>query len=150
MTSSGRWHGDERYFGMHYDLHAGAGDTDLGSRCGMEELVPMLELTAPDFVQTDCKGHPGYTSWFSKVPNASVPPGLKHDAMMQWRQATRKLGLPLHCHYSGVWDAAAGARQMLISAERRAFAAQRARQVVYVELTMHPEFARKYMKALYF
>ncbi|MEI6970586.1 MAG: alpha-L-fucosidase [bacterium] len=110
MTSSGRWHGDERYFGMHYDLHAGAGDTDLGSRCGMEELVPMLELTAPDFVQTDCKGHPGYTSWFSKVPNASVPPGLKHDAMMQWRQATRKLGLPLHCHYSGVWDAAAGAR----------------------------------------
>jgi len=39
---------------------------------------------------------------------------------------------------------------MLISASRRALASQRARQVVYVELTVHPEFMRKYMKALYF
>ena len=77
------------------------------------ELVPMLELMAPDFVQTDCKGHPGYTSWFSQVANASVPAGLKQDALMQWRQATRKLGLPLHCHYSGVWDKAAGAKCIL-------------------------------------
>lgn len=46
--------------------------------------------------------------------------------------------------------AGAGARQMLVSAARRAFAAQRARQVAYVELTVHPEFTRKYMKALYF
>lgn len=46
--------------------------------------------------------------------------------------------------------AGAGARQMLVSAARRAFAAQRARQVTYVELTVHPEFTRKYMRALYF
>jgi hypothetical protein len=110
MAYNGKWHGDECYFGLHYDLHAGAGDTDLGTRCSEAELVPMLELMAPDFVQTDCKGHPGYTSWFSKVADASVAPGLKQDALMQWRQATRKLGLPLHCHYSGVWDKAAGAK----------------------------------------
>lgn len=110
MPYHGKWYGDERYFGLHYDLHAGAGDTDLGTHCSEAELVPMLELMAPDFVQTDCKGHPGYTSWFSKVADASVPPGLKQDALMQWRQATRKLGLPLHCHYSGVWDTAAGAK----------------------------------------
>jgi hypothetical protein len=110
MTYQGKWHGDERYIGLHYDLHAVAEDTDLCTRCSEAELVPMLELMAPDFVQTDCKGHPGYTSWFSKVADASVPPGLKHDALMQWRQATRKLGLPLHCHYSGVWDKAAGAK----------------------------------------
>ena len=110
MTCQGKWHGDDRYFGLHYDLHALADDTDLGTRCSEAELVPMLELMAPDFVQTDCKGHPGYTSWFSKVTEASVPSGLKQDALMLWRQATRKLGLPLHCHYSGVWDKAAGAR----------------------------------------
>jgi uncharacterized 2Fe-2S/4Fe-4S cluster protein (DUF4445 family) len=46
--------------------------------------------------------------------------------------------------------AGAGARQMLVSASRRAFAAERARQVIYVELTVHPEFTRKYMRALYF
>ncbi len=110
MAFNGRWHDQERVFGLHYDLHAVKSDTELGTRCGPEELVPMLQLMAPDFVQTDCKGHPGYTSWFSRVPGASVPPGLKQDALWQWRQATRRLGLPLHCHYSGVWDAAAGAK----------------------------------------
>jgi hypothetical protein len=68
----------------------------------------MLKLMGPDFVQTDCKGHPGMTSWFSQVPAATVSPGVVKDAMQQWRTATRKLGLPLHAHYSGVWDKAAG------------------------------------------
>jgi hypothetical protein len=97
-NQQGKWHGKKFYFGLHYDLHAGEKDTELGARCGEKELGPMLKLMAPDFVQTDCKGHPGYTSWFSKVP----------DALMQWRKVTRKLGMPLHCHYSGIWDAAAG------------------------------------------
>ena len=104
------WHGSKYYFGLHYDLHAGAKDTQLGLHCSPKELVPMLRLMRPDFVQTDCKGHPGYTSWFSKVKHASVPPQLKKDALAQWRAATRQLGLPLHCHYSGIWDKAAGAK----------------------------------------
>ncbi len=108
--ATGTWHGDQYYFGLHYDLHGGVDDTVLGTRCSEAELVPMLELMAPDFVQTDCKGHPGYTSWFSQVEHASVVPGLTHDALMQWRKATRRLGLPLHCHYSGIWDKAAGTK----------------------------------------
>ncbi|MFZ2657842.1 MAG: alpha-amylase family protein [Victivallales bacterium] len=107
---NGRWHGDEYYFGLHYDLHAKKEDTDLGARCGEAELSAALELMGPDFVQTDCKGHPGFTSWFSRVPDATVSPGVVKDAMEQWRAATRKLGLPLHCHYSGIWDKAAGAK----------------------------------------
>ncbi|MFC1525714.1 alpha-L-fucosidase [Candidatus Latescibacterota bacterium] len=109
-TPGGRWHGKTRYFGLHYDLHAGPSDTELGVRAGPKYLVPLLEIINPDFVQTDCKGHPGYTSWYSKVPNASVSPGVKRDALKGWRAATRQLDLPLHCHYSGIWDAAAGAR----------------------------------------
>ena len=104
----GQWHGAKRYFGLHYDLHAGKGDKDLGMRCSEKELVPLLRIMAPDWVQTDCKGHPGYVSWFSKTPGAAIPPKLKKDALKQWRAATRKLGLPLHCHYSGIWDIAAG------------------------------------------
>ncbi|MCF7837460.1 MAG: alpha-L-fucosidase [Candidatus Marinimicrobia bacterium] len=110
MHKTGNWHGDRYYYGLHYDLHASEQDTELGTRCGADELIPMLEVMAPDFVQTDCKGHPGYTSWFSTVKDASVPPGLTHDALAQWRAATRQLGLPLHCHYSGIWDKAAGAK----------------------------------------
>lgn len=109
MTApSGRWHGKRFYFGLHYDLHANSGDTDLGTRCDPSELCPMLRLMGPDFVQTDCKGHPGQTSWFSRVPDATVSPGVVKDALAQWRAATRQLGMPLHCHYSGIWDKAAG------------------------------------------
>jgi uncharacterized 2Fe-2S/4Fe-4S cluster protein (DUF4445 family) len=46
--------------------------------------------------------------------------------------------------------AGAGARQLLVSSERRRFAAQRARQVTYVELTNHPEFTQRYLQSLYF
>lgn len=106
----GRWHGKKRYFGLHYDLHAGPGDTELGVRATLRYLVPQLERLGPDFVQTDCKGHPGYTSWFSQVAEASVSPGVKKDALVGWRAATEKLHLPLHCHYSGIWDDAAGSK----------------------------------------
>jgi hypothetical protein len=106
----GAWYGKTTYFGLHYDLHAGEKDTELGARCGARELAASLKLMAPDFVQTDCKGHPGYTSWFSKVPHASVSPGVVKDAMAGWRAATRRLGIPLHCHYSGIWDKIAGAK----------------------------------------
>ena len=99
-----RWYGKKQYFGLHYDLHAGETDTVLGTRCGLEELTAMLKAMNPDFVQTDTKGHAGYTSWFSKTKDASVPPHLTGDALKQWRAATKKLGLPLHCHYSGIWD----------------------------------------------
>ena len=107
MTYRGRWHGKKFYFGLHYDLHAGETDTALGTHCDPSKLAGLLELMRPDFVQTDCKGHPGMTSWFSRVPTATVSPGTKKDALAGWRTATKRLGMPLHCHYSGIWDAAA-------------------------------------------
>lgn len=106
----GNWHGKHCYFGFHHDLHVNTDDQDIGTRCAVEELAPMLKLTGADFVQTDAKGHTGYTSWRSRTPAASVAPGVVNDALLQWRAATRLLGLPLHCHYSGVWDIAAGVK----------------------------------------
>ena len=104
---AGRWHGSRFMLGLHYDLHATENDTALGEYSNPASPVPMLERFAPDFVQTDCKGHPGYTSWFSETPGAAVPPGLRHDVLRGWRDATKQMGLPLHCHYSGIWDFAA-------------------------------------------
>ena len=104
------WYGPTRYFGLHYDLHAGEEDTEIGGRCDVDQLAAALQRVGVDFVQTDCKGHPGYTSWFSKVEHASVAPHLQHDALLAWREASRRLGLPLHCHYSGIWDGAAAKR----------------------------------------
>lgn len=104
----GRWHGPHCYFGFHHDLHADPTDTVIGTRC--EDLVAMLRLAGVEFVQTDSKGHPGFTSWFSQTPEATVAPGVVEDALAHWRAATRALGIPLHAHYSGIWDQAAGVK----------------------------------------
>ena len=37
MSHSGNWHGKQRYFGLHYDLHANAKDTSLGVHCSPED-----------------------------------------------------------------------------------------------------------------
>ncbi len=56
----------------------------------------------PDWIQCDCKGHAGYTSWPTAVGTTS--PGVVKDALRMHRDVTRELGIPLVMHYSGVWD----------------------------------------------
>ena len=109
-TYRGKWHGAKCCFGFHHDLHVIKSDRDIGTQCNSKELVPMLRLTGADFVQTDSKGHPGLTSWFSKTPGASVGPGIVKDPLVASRAATKELGLPLHCHYSGIFDISAGTK----------------------------------------
>jgi len=98
------WH-ENAFFGIHYDLHATATDTELGRELTPEHLRERLLRTRPDWVQTDCKGHPGYTSWPTKV--GSTSPGVVKDSLRIYRDVTRELGIKLGVHYSGVWDARA-------------------------------------------
>ena len=98
------WH-DDVFFGLHYDLHANANDTVLGRDLTVEHLVERLSRVQPDWVQCDCKGHAGYTSWPTKT--GSTSPGVVNDALAMHREATRQLGIPLGMHYSGVWDSRA-------------------------------------------
>jgi len=95
------WHEDV-FFGIHYDLHAGANDSGLGQDLTVEHLVERLSRVDPDWIQCDCKGHPGYTSWPTRV--GSTAPGVVVDALRIHRDATRQLGIRLGMHYSGVWD----------------------------------------------
>ena len=95
MAYEGRWYGEKIAFGLHYDLHANDKDTDLGAYVSLEELVPDLGLMGPQWVQTDMKGGPGLTSWFSRTPTASVAPGIVSDACMASGTA-RKLNVPIH------------------------------------------------------
>lgn len=107
MSGNGSWHGKKYYFGFHKDIHVMAADTYLGQNLEVDELVRQLKLTGADFVQTDSKGHPGLNSWHSETPAASVGP-IHQDILKVWRAATKKLGLPLHAHYSGIYEVAAG------------------------------------------
>lgn len=95
------WH-ENAFFGLHYDLHPGATDTELGRETTYEHIRAMLEKVKPDFVQYDCKGHPGYAGYPTQVGSPS--PGIVNDALKVWRQVTRDMGIPLSIHYSGVWD----------------------------------------------
>lgn len=98
------WH-ETAFFGLHYDLHPGETDTELGRETTYEHIRAMLEKVSPDFVQYDCKGHPGWTGYPSQVGSAS--PGIVNDALKIWREVTRDMGIPLSIHYSGVWDSRA-------------------------------------------
>ncbi|HEY8744175.1 MAG TPA: alpha-amylase family protein [Chloroflexota bacterium] len=98
------WH-DRVFFGLHYDLHAEAQDTELGREVTAELLRAAWQKIGPDWIQCDCKGHPGYTSWPTSVGTSS--PGIVRDALRIHRDVTRELGIPLVVHYSGVWDTVA-------------------------------------------
>jgi hypothetical protein len=101
MSASNNWH-ENAFFGLHYDLHPNASDTELGRETTYEHIREQLEKVRPDFVQYDCKGHPGYTGYPTKVGSPS--PGIVNDALKIWRRVTRDMGIPLSIHYSGVWD----------------------------------------------
>ena len=86
------WHADV-FFGIHYDLHANAKDTELGRELTAAHLRERLEATGPDWIQCDCKGHPGYTSWPTRV--GSTSPGVVVDALRLHRDVTRAMGIRL-------------------------------------------------------
>lgn len=98
------WH-ENAFFGVHHDLHAGVIDTDLGAELTPQHLREFLQRVKPDWIQCDCKGHGGYTSWPSSTGPTS--PGVKRDALRIYRDVTRELGIRLGVHYSGVRDNAA-------------------------------------------
>lgn len=92
----------ESFVGIHFDFHARKDCTQVGKTVTLQMLRDMLALTKPDYVQCDCKGHPGYASYPTKVGTPS--PGFTQDPLKLWRQATAEAGVSLYMHYSGVID----------------------------------------------
>ena len=95
------WH-DKVYFGLHYDQHANKWDFELGKAVTHEMLREAWKKIKPDWVQCDCKGHEGYTSYPTKVGYPS--PGIVQDPLRIHRDVTSELGIPLVMHYSGIRD----------------------------------------------
>jgi hypothetical protein len=97
----------KRYFGLHFDFHVEGGDTHIGRNLSEGQLDSLLTAVKPDFIQVDCKGHPGVSSYPSKVATATVAPQIAKDPLAFYRAVTRKHGVALYLHYSGVFDYAA-------------------------------------------
>ena len=90
------------FFGLHFDFHANADCREIGKTVTERMIREIIETLSPDFIQCDCKGHPGYSSYQTKAGNPA--PGFVRDQLRIWRKITKEYGIPLIMHYSGVWD----------------------------------------------
>jgi len=93
----------DSFFGIHCDFHAKPEDEAvIGRNLREEDIREICRLLRPDFWQIDCKGHPGYTSYPSKLGNAI--PHFAFDPLALWRRVTREEDVALYMHYSGVYE----------------------------------------------
>jgi len=92
----------DAFLGIHFDFHAGDDCTEVGARTTPEMVELIINKVEPDYIQIDCKGHRGYSSYPTRAGNPA--PGFVGDPLRIWRDVTREHGIPLFMHYSGVWD----------------------------------------------
>jgi len=90
------------FFGVHFDLHASEDITDAGKTLTPEMIDTFLAKVRPDFIQIDCKGHPGISSYPTKV--GFHVKGFEKDPLKLFREITEKNNVALFMHFSGVWD----------------------------------------------
>ena len=92
----------DSFFGVHFDLHANENITDAGKTLTAEMIDTFLLKVRPDFIQIDCKGHPGISSYPTKV--GFHVKGFEKDPLKLFREVTEKENVALYMHFSGVWD----------------------------------------------
>ena len=93
----------DSFLGVHLDYHAKPEDGKVqGKDLKEEDIRRICQLLKPDFIQIDCKGHPGWASYPSKIGNAM--PEFEKDTLALWRRVTEEEGVALYMHYSGVYD----------------------------------------------
>lgn len=90
------------FFGVHFDLHASEDITNAGQTLTPEMIDTFLTKVRPDFIQIDCKGHPGISSYPTKV--GFHVKGFEKDPLKLWREVTEKNKVALFMHFSGVWE----------------------------------------------
>lgn len=89
------------FFGLHFDAHANKNSQYVGKDINVDELERLFKEVRPDFVQCDAKGHPGLTSFHTRVGTSAK---LYGDGMQEWRRISKKYGALLYAHYSGMMD----------------------------------------------
>ena len=91
-------------FGLHFDFHAAPAScpSPIGGTLHEEDIREICRLLHPDYLQIDCKGHPGWASYPTGIGNAM--PCIAGDPLEIWRRVTREEGVGLFMHYSGVFD----------------------------------------------
>lgn len=92
----------ESFLGVHFDFHAGDDSKHVGKNVTREMVRHIIDRVKPDYLQCDCKGHRGLSSYPTKVGHRA--PGFARDPLRLWREVTAARGVALYMHYSGVQD----------------------------------------------
>lgn len=93
----------ESFFGLHSDFHAKPKDgLVVGATLKEEDIREICETLQPDFIQVDCKGHPGWASYPTSFSNAM--PAFAGDPLALWRRITKEYGIALYVHFSGIYE----------------------------------------------
>ena len=94
---------NDSFFGIHCDFHADPSKCDtIGATLREADIRKICRTLKPDFIQIDCKGHPGWASYPSEIGNAM--PNFVGDPLALWRKVTREEDVALYLHYSGVYE----------------------------------------------
>ncbi len=91
----------ESFFGLHFDFHPTA-DIVVGDNLRYDVIAKLLDEVKPDYVQIDTKGHPGLSSYPTKVGQPA--PLMRGDQIKMWRELTAERGIALYGHHSGLFD----------------------------------------------
>jgi len=93
---------EDSFFGIHFDLHAGERDDRIGATLTEGMIDSFLTAVDPDYIQIDCKGHPGISSYPTRVGFRAA--GYVGDPLKLWRKITAEHNTALYMHFSGIYD----------------------------------------------
>lgn len=91
----------DSFFGLHFDFHPPA-NVVVAENLRHDVIAKLLDEVKPDYVQIDTKGHPGYSSYPTKVGQPA--PFMRGDQIKMWRELTEERGIALYGHHSGLYD----------------------------------------------
>jgi hypothetical protein len=93
---------DESFLGIHFDFHAREDCKEMGKTVTPEMIGAIIDAVDPDYMQCDCKGHAGVSSYPTKV--GTPVPRFEKDQLRIWRDVTEDRKVALYMHFSGVWE----------------------------------------------
>lgn len=90
------------FWGLHFDHHLNSNSSHVGAALTEGMVDSLLLFGRPDYIQVDCKGHPGISSYPTLVGKQAL--SFDKDPLALIRKITDKHQISLYVHYSGVWD----------------------------------------------
>ncbi|MFP4060453.1 MAG: alpha-amylase family protein, partial [Bacteroidales bacterium] len=92
----------DSWFGIHFDLHASEDLENVGETLTEEMITGFLTRVQPDYIQVDCKGHSGISSYPTK--EGFHVKSFDKDPMALFRKVTHAHDVGLYVHFSGIYD----------------------------------------------